>query len=202
MGPHPSGLPHPSLALSSGSGLLALSGALGAQLAAKDERAHLEAAAAAAAAAEHHRGTAAAHFSFQLVQRKTRESPDELTSWTTSRWVKHQNALYELRWLPFALEFWQGAAADRNTPRRYFPTESSAAARCIVMACSLTFVSLCVCLSVLLSSDWMCFCMEWTDREAGPVSTIYYAVTCILFVDVFSLFTISFTADTFSSMSA
>ncbi|XP_030582663.1 transducin-like enhancer protein 2a isoform X5 [Archocentrus centrarchus] len=54
VGPHPSGLPHPSLALSSGSGLLALSGALGAQLAAKDERAHLEAA-AAAAAAEHHR---------------------------------------------------------------------------------------------------------------------------------------------------
>uniref|UniRef100_A0A3B4H8B5 Transducin-like enhancer protein 1 n=1 Tax=Pundamilia nyererei TaxID=303518 RepID=A0A3B4H8B5_9CICH len=45
VGPHPSGLPHPSLALSSGSGLLALSGALGAQLAAKDERAHLEAAA-------------------------------------------------------------------------------------------------------------------------------------------------------------
>uniref|UniRef100_A0A669D4C1 Transducin-like enhancer protein 1 n=1 Tax=Oreochromis niloticus TaxID=8128 RepID=A0A669D4C1_ORENI len=66
VGPHPSGLPHPSLALSSGSGLLALSGALGAQLAAKDERAHLEAAAAAAAAAEHHRGTAAAHFLFQF----------------------------------------------------------------------------------------------------------------------------------------
>ncbi|XP_048844862.1 LOW QUALITY PROTEIN: transducin-like enhancer protein 1 [Brienomyrus brachyistius] len=42
LGPHPSGLQHP--------GLLALSGALGAQLAAKDERAHLE-----AAAAEHHR---------------------------------------------------------------------------------------------------------------------------------------------------
>lgn len=57
MGPHPSGLPHPSLALGGGSGLLALSGALGAQLAAKDERAHLEAAAAAAAAADHHRGT-------------------------------------------------------------------------------------------------------------------------------------------------
>uniref|UniRef100_A0A7N6FI67 Groucho/TLE N-terminal Q-rich domain-containing protein n=1 Tax=Anabas testudineus TaxID=64144 RepID=A0A7N6FI67_ANATE len=56
VGPHPSGLPHPGLALSGGSGLLALSGALGAQLAAKDERAHLEAAAAAAAAAEHHRG--------------------------------------------------------------------------------------------------------------------------------------------------
>ncbi|KAA8589963.1 hypothetical protein FQN60_013328 [Etheostoma spectabile] len=56
MGPHPSGLPHPGLALGGGSGLLALSGALGAQLAAKDERAHLEAAAAAAAAAEHHRG--------------------------------------------------------------------------------------------------------------------------------------------------
>ncbi|KAM3620542.1 uncharacterized protein V6R79_025130 [Siganus canaliculatus] len=55
VGPHPSGLPHPGLALSGGSGLLALSGALGAQLAAKDERAHLEAAAAAAAAAEHHR---------------------------------------------------------------------------------------------------------------------------------------------------
>ncbi|XP_021179886.2 transducin-like enhancer protein 2a isoform X4 [Fundulus heteroclitus] len=56
VGPHPSGLPHPSLALGGGSGLLALSGALGAQLAAKDERAHLEAAAAAsAAAAEHHR---------------------------------------------------------------------------------------------------------------------------------------------------
>uniref|UniRef100_A0A674P3P3 TLE family member 2, transcriptional corepressor a n=1 Tax=Takifugu rubripes TaxID=31033 RepID=A0A674P3P3_TAKRU len=60
MGPHPSGLPHPGLALGGGSGLLALSGALGAQLAAKDERAHLEAvAAAAAAAADHHRGTAA-----------------------------------------------------------------------------------------------------------------------------------------------
>uniref|UniRef100_A0AAQ6ABV1 Groucho/TLE N-terminal Q-rich domain-containing protein n=1 Tax=Amphiprion ocellaris TaxID=80972 RepID=A0AAQ6ABV1_AMPOC len=55
VGPHPSGLPHPGLALGGGSGLLALSGALGAQLAAKDERAHLEAAAAAAAAAEHHR---------------------------------------------------------------------------------------------------------------------------------------------------
>uniref|UniRef100_A0A672IQJ7 Transducin-like enhancer protein 1 n=1 Tax=Salarias fasciatus TaxID=181472 RepID=A0A672IQJ7_SALFA len=54
VGPHPSGLPHPGLALGGGSGLLALSGALGAQLAAKDERAHLEAA-AAAAAAEHHR---------------------------------------------------------------------------------------------------------------------------------------------------
>ncbi|XP_033937264.1 transducin-like enhancer protein 2a isoform X1 [Pseudochaenichthys georgianus] len=55
MGPHPSGLSHPGLALGGGSSLLALSGALGAQLAAKDERAHLEAAAAAAAAAEHHR---------------------------------------------------------------------------------------------------------------------------------------------------
>uniref|UniRef100_A0A8C5EVB4 Transducin-like enhancer protein 1 n=1 Tax=Gouania willdenowi TaxID=441366 RepID=A0A8C5EVB4_GOUWI len=43
IGPHPSGLPHPGLALGGGSGLLALSGALGAQLAAKDERAHLEA---------------------------------------------------------------------------------------------------------------------------------------------------------------
>ncbi|KAK2835587.1 hypothetical protein Q5P01_016071 [Channa striata] len=53
MGPHPSGLPHPGLALGGGSGLLALSGALGAQLAAKDERAHLEAAAAAAAAENH-----------------------------------------------------------------------------------------------------------------------------------------------------
>uniref|UniRef100_A0AAQ5Y3V0 Groucho/TLE N-terminal Q-rich domain-containing protein n=1 Tax=Amphiprion ocellaris TaxID=80972 RepID=A0AAQ5Y3V0_AMPOC len=52
VGPHPSGLPHPGLALGGGSGLLALSGALGAQLAAKDERAHLEAAAAAAAAAD------------------------------------------------------------------------------------------------------------------------------------------------------
>lgn len=59
MGPHPSGLSHPGLALGGGSSLLALSGALGAQLAAKDERAHLEAAAAAAAAAEHHRGTGA-----------------------------------------------------------------------------------------------------------------------------------------------
>lgn len=56
MAPHPSGLPHPGLALGGSSGLLALSGALGAQLAAKDERAHLEAVAAAAAAAEHHRG--------------------------------------------------------------------------------------------------------------------------------------------------
>uniref|UniRef100_A0A3B4ASH1 Groucho/TLE N-terminal Q-rich domain-containing protein n=1 Tax=Periophthalmus magnuspinnatus TaxID=409849 RepID=A0A3B4ASH1_9GOBI len=52
VGPHPSGLPHPGLALGGSSGLLALSGALGAQLAAKDERAHLEAAAAAAAAAD------------------------------------------------------------------------------------------------------------------------------------------------------
>lgn len=65
MGPHPSGLPHPGLALGGGSGLLALSGALGAQLAAKDERAHLEAAAAAAAAADHHRGTEI--FRFMLV---------------------------------------------------------------------------------------------------------------------------------------
>ncbi len=55
MAPHPSGLPHPGLALGGGSGLLALSGALGAQLASKDERAHFEAV-AAAAAAEHHRG--------------------------------------------------------------------------------------------------------------------------------------------------
>ncbi|XP_067272099.1 transducin-like enhancer protein 2a isoform X2 [Pseudorasbora parva] len=54
MAPHPSGLPHPGLALGGSSGLLALSGALGAQLASKDERAHLEAV-AAAAAAEHHR---------------------------------------------------------------------------------------------------------------------------------------------------
>uniref|UniRef100_A0A8C2KP65 TLE family member 2, transcriptional corepressor a n=1 Tax=Cyprinus carpio TaxID=7962 RepID=A0A8C2KP65_CYPCA len=54
MAPHPSGLPHPGLALGGGSGLLALSGALGAQLASKDERAHLEAV-AAAAAAEHQR---------------------------------------------------------------------------------------------------------------------------------------------------
>ncbi|CAL8269006.1 unnamed protein product [Arctogadus glacialis] len=55
MGAHPSGLSHPGLAaLGGGSSLLALTGALGAQLAAKDERAHLEAA-AAAAAAEHHR---------------------------------------------------------------------------------------------------------------------------------------------------
>nr|XP_055073819.1 transducin-like enhancer protein 2a isoform X4 [Misgurnus anguillicaudatus] len=54
MAPHPSGLAHPGLALGGGSGLLALSGALGAQLASKDERAHLEAV-AAAAAAEHHR---------------------------------------------------------------------------------------------------------------------------------------------------
>uniref|UniRef100_A0AAY4ECN5 Groucho/TLE N-terminal Q-rich domain-containing protein n=1 Tax=Denticeps clupeoides TaxID=299321 RepID=A0AAY4ECN5_9TELE len=38
LGPHPSGLPHPGLALGGGSSLLALSGALGAQLAAKDER--------------------------------------------------------------------------------------------------------------------------------------------------------------------
>uniref|UniRef100_A0A671VMG9 Transducin-like enhancer protein 1 n=1 Tax=Sparus aurata TaxID=8175 RepID=A0A671VMG9_SPAAU len=59
VGPHPSGLTHPGLALGGGSGLLALSGALGAQLAAKDERAHLEAAAAAAAAAEHHRAAPA-----------------------------------------------------------------------------------------------------------------------------------------------
>uniref|UniRef100_A0A671PDK3 Transducin-like enhancer protein 1 n=1 Tax=Sinocyclocheilus anshuiensis TaxID=1608454 RepID=A0A671PDK3_9TELE len=38
MAPHPSGLPHSGLALGGGSGLLALSGALGAQLASKDER--------------------------------------------------------------------------------------------------------------------------------------------------------------------
>ncbi|MBN3281075.1 TLE1 protein, partial [Polyodon spathula] len=52
---HPSGLQHPGLAaLGGGSSLLALSGALGAQaqLAAKEERSHLE---AVAAAAEHHR---------------------------------------------------------------------------------------------------------------------------------------------------
>uniref|UniRef100_A0A8C8CDF0 Groucho/TLE N-terminal Q-rich domain-containing protein n=1 Tax=Oncorhynchus tshawytscha TaxID=74940 RepID=A0A8C8CDF0_ONCTS len=36
MGPHPGGLPHPGLALGGGSSLLALSGALGAQLAAKE----------------------------------------------------------------------------------------------------------------------------------------------------------------------
>uniref|UniRef100_A0AAQ5ZRF9 Groucho/TLE N-terminal Q-rich domain-containing protein n=1 Tax=Amphiprion ocellaris TaxID=80972 RepID=A0AAQ5ZRF9_AMPOC len=42
VGPHPSGLPHPGLALGGGSGLLALSGALGAQLAAKDERATVQ----------------------------------------------------------------------------------------------------------------------------------------------------------------
>ncbi|XDV22327.1 hypothetical protein PO909_027237 [Leuciscus waleckii] len=53
MAPHPSGLPHPGLALGGGSGLLALSGALSAQLASKDERAHLEAVAAAAAAMIH-----------------------------------------------------------------------------------------------------------------------------------------------------
>lgn len=64
VGPHPSGLPHPGLALGGGSSLLALSGALGAQLAAKDERAHLEAAVAAAAAAEHHRGTETFQWSF------------------------------------------------------------------------------------------------------------------------------------------
>uniref|UniRef100_A0A671SLE5 Transducin-like enhancer protein 1 n=1 Tax=Sinocyclocheilus anshuiensis TaxID=1608454 RepID=A0A671SLE5_9TELE len=55
MAPHHSGLPHPGLALGGGTGLLALSGALGAQLASKEERAHFEAV-AAAAAAEHHRG--------------------------------------------------------------------------------------------------------------------------------------------------
>ncbi|XP_016327216.1 transducin-like enhancer protein 1 isoform X1 [Sinocyclocheilus anshuiensis] len=54
MAPHHSGLPHPGLALGGGTGLLALSGALGAQLASKEERAHFEAV-AAAAAAEHHR---------------------------------------------------------------------------------------------------------------------------------------------------
>uniref|UniRef100_A0A8C5EYI7 Transducin-like enhancer protein 1 n=1 Tax=Gouania willdenowi TaxID=441366 RepID=A0A8C5EYI7_GOUWI len=53
IGPHPSGLPHPGLALGGGSGLLALSGALGAQLAAKDERAHLEAVAAADPSSPH-----------------------------------------------------------------------------------------------------------------------------------------------------
>ncbi|KAJ3598939.1 hypothetical protein NHX12_032902, partial [Muraenolepis orangiensis] len=40
MGAHPSGLSHPGLALGGSSGLLALQGALGAQLAAKDERHH------------------------------------------------------------------------------------------------------------------------------------------------------------------
>ncbi|KAG7456885.1 hypothetical protein MATL_G00240640 [Megalops atlanticus] len=53
LAPQPSSLQHPGLALGASSGLLALSGALGAQLAAKDERAHLEA--VAAANAEHHR---------------------------------------------------------------------------------------------------------------------------------------------------
>lgn len=71
MGPHPSGLPHPGLALGGGSSLLALSGALGAQLAAKDERAHLEAAAAAAAAADHHRGTVASPQLFGPEVKKT-----------------------------------------------------------------------------------------------------------------------------------
>lgn len=72
VGPHPSGLPHPGLALGGGSSLLALSGALGAQLAAKDERAHLEAAAAAAAAAaDHHRGTVASPQLFGPEVKKT-----------------------------------------------------------------------------------------------------------------------------------
>uniref|UniRef100_A0A672IQL4 Transducin-like enhancer protein 1 n=1 Tax=Salarias fasciatus TaxID=181472 RepID=A0A672IQL4_SALFA len=64
VGPHPSGLPHPGLALGGGSGLLALSGALGAQLAAKDERAHLEAAAAAAAKCYHNLQFFIQYFSF------------------------------------------------------------------------------------------------------------------------------------------
>lgn len=77
MGPHPSGLPHPGLALGGGSGLLALSGALGAQLAAKDERAHLEAvAAAAAAAADHHRGSAASPQPFKGVNVAFTPEPD------------------------------------------------------------------------------------------------------------------------------
>lgn len=80
MGPHPSGLPHPGLALGGGSGLLALSGALGAQLAAKDERAHLEAA-AAAAAADHHRGTVALSVEPLLSSYVTAE---RATVWFTS----------------------------------------------------------------------------------------------------------------------
>uniref|UniRef100_A0A8C5F0Q3 Transducin-like enhancer protein 1 n=1 Tax=Gouania willdenowi TaxID=441366 RepID=A0A8C5F0Q3_GOUWI len=79
IGPHPSGLPHPGLALGGGSGLLALSGALGAQLAAKDERAHLEAVAAAAAAAEHHRGR-------EIFNRKLgNDGPTVLTSESNHR---------------------------------------------------------------------------------------------------------------------
>uniref|UniRef100_A0A8C2ZUZ7 TLE family member 2, transcriptional corepressor a n=1 Tax=Cyclopterus lumpus TaxID=8103 RepID=A0A8C2ZUZ7_CYCLU len=63
MGPHPSGLSHPGLALGGGSSLLALSGALGAQLAAKDERAHLEAAAAASSLSNGDKGRAADYLS-------------------------------------------------------------------------------------------------------------------------------------------
>jgi len=79
MGPHPSGLSHPGLALGGGSSLLALSGVLGAQLAAKDERAHLEAA-AAAAAAEHHRGKLTpVHFSFLRVFLKAQSVKVEMS---------------------------------------------------------------------------------------------------------------------------
>lgn len=68
MPPHASGLQHPGLALGGTSGLLALSGALGAQLAAKDERAHLE---AAAVAAELHRGTRRRHCRFRSLNELT-----------------------------------------------------------------------------------------------------------------------------------
>uniref|UniRef100_A0A8C7SDU4 TLE family member 2, transcriptional corepressor a n=1 Tax=Oncorhynchus mykiss TaxID=8022 RepID=A0A8C7SDU4_ONCMY len=65
MGPHPGGLPHPGLALGGGSGLLALSGALGAQLAAKEghERAHMEAAAAASSMSNGDKGRSADYLS-------------------------------------------------------------------------------------------------------------------------------------------
>uniref|UniRef100_A0A8C8CA34 Groucho/TLE N-terminal Q-rich domain-containing protein n=1 Tax=Oncorhynchus tshawytscha TaxID=74940 RepID=A0A8C8CA34_ONCTS len=65
MGPHPGGLPHPGLALGGGSSLLALSGALGAQLAAKEghERAHLEAAAAASSMSNGDKGRTADYLS-------------------------------------------------------------------------------------------------------------------------------------------
>uniref|UniRef100_A0A674BU34 Transducin-like enhancer protein 1 n=1 Tax=Salmo trutta TaxID=8032 RepID=A0A674BU34_SALTR len=65
MGPHPGGLPHPGLALGVGSGLLALSGALGAQLAAKEghERAHMEAAAAASSMSNGDKGRSADYLS-------------------------------------------------------------------------------------------------------------------------------------------
>ncbi|KAJ4943427.1 hypothetical protein JOQ06_005928, partial [Pogonophryne albipinna] len=63
MGPHPSGLSHPGLALGGGSSLLALSGALGAQLAAKDERHHRDREAGPSSLSNGDKGRAAEYLS-------------------------------------------------------------------------------------------------------------------------------------------